>query len=310
MSESYPCARFWRRALPVKPANYHGTFRGVDHGLTEEAYNQALLQHCQELDIRVVGMADHRSVTSIDVARELLAPAGIVVFPGFEIASNDKTHYVCLFAEDTTSQTLERYLGRLQLLAPEDGVRPSRLSSEQLIEAVVDQIGGFIHAAHRTEKCGLSKQRLNHVWQLPKLRAAQIELNVNAGEGSPVYRSLERLSTGQQCTAILHLLPLDNRDPLVMDQQRTISTTPSSPSASCVSFARPRRGGSSLSPRTTPTFPCLATPSGLACSQQRMPTAGADAQGSIDVLAIRDSVATIPEGARAAFMRRKARYEL
>jgi hypothetical protein len=26
---------------------------------------------------------------------------GTIVFPGFEIAANDKTHFVCLFEEDT-----------------------------------------------------------------------------------------------------------------------------------------------------------------------------------------------------------------
>ncbi len=190
MTKSYPYARFWRCALQVNPAGYHATYRGADHGLTEEVYNRALLEECQQLDIRVVGMADHGSVTSIDAARKVLAPAGIVVFPGFEIASNDKTHFVCLFPEDTTSQTLERYLGSLQLLGPEDGVRPSRLSSEQLIDTVVDQLGGFIYAAHCTEERGLLKQRMNHVWQISKLRAAQIPGSIEdlKGQDDDFYR--------------------------------------------------------------------------------------------------------------------------
>ena len=44
-----------------------------------------------------------------------------------------------------------------------------------------------------------------------------IELNISRS-GSERFQPLERLSTGQQCTAILHLLLLDNRDPLIMDQ--------------------------------------------------------------------------------------------
>lgn len=183
MSENYPYARFWRCALQVNPAGYLAAYRGADHGLTEATYNQALLAQCQALGIRVVGMADHGSVASIDAARKVLGPAGVVVFPGFEIAANDKTHFVCLFAEDTASQQLERYLGHLQLLDPEDGVRPSRLSSEQLIDAVVDQLGGFIYAAHCTEDKGLLKQRLSHVWQHAKLRAAQIPGSVEDLKG-------------------------------------------------------------------------------------------------------------------------------
>ena len=113
MSDQYTYARFWRCALQVNPVGYNGTYRGADHGLDEGGYNQALLQKCLELGIKVVGLADHGSVASVDALRQVLQPHGIVVFPGFEIASNDKTHYVCLFSEETTGQQLERYLGNL-----------------------------------------------------------------------------------------------------------------------------------------------------------------------------------------------------
>lgn len=173
MQDQYTYAKFWRCALQVNPVSYNGSHRGTDHRLDEGGYNQALLQKCLELDIKVVGLADHGNVASVDALRQALQPHGIVVFPGFEIASNDKTHYVCLFSEETTGQQLERYLGNLDLLNPADGVHPSRLSSEQLIEKV-DQIGGFIYAAHCTQAKGLLKSRLNHVWKHPKLQAAQI----------------------------------------------------------------------------------------------------------------------------------------
>ena len=118
MSDQYTYARFWRCALQVNPVGYNGTYRGADHGLDEGGYNQALLQKCLELDIKVVGLADHGSVASVDALRQVLQPHGIVVFPGFEIASNDKTHYVCLFPEDTTVQQLDRYLGNLKRIRP------------------------------------------------------------------------------------------------------------------------------------------------------------------------------------------------
>ncbi|WP_372168530.1 TrlF family AAA-like ATPase [Xanthomonas axonopodis] len=173
MTEQFTHARFWRCALQVNPVGYISTYRGADHGLDEDGYNQALRQKCVDMGIKVVGLADHGRVASVDALRQVLQPHGIVVFPGFEIASNDKTHYVCLFPEETTGQHLERYLGNLDLLDPTDGVRPSRLSSEQLIEKV-DQLGGFIYAAHCTSDSGLLKNRFNHVWKLSKLRAAQI----------------------------------------------------------------------------------------------------------------------------------------
>lgn len=191
MSDQYTYAKFWRCALQVNPVGYNGAYRGADHGLDEAGYNQALLQKCLELGITVVGLADHGSVASVDALRQVLQPHGIVVFPGFEIASNDKTHYVCLFSEETTGQQLERYLGNLDLLDPADGVRPSRLSSEQLIEKV-DQLGGFIYAAHCTLDSGLLKNRLNHVWKLPKLRSAQIPGPIDdlAGVEGDFYRKV------------------------------------------------------------------------------------------------------------------------
>ena len=46
----------------------------------------------------------------------------------------------------------------------------------------------------------------------------RVSLELNVSLTGERYRSLDRLSTGQQCTAILHLLLLDNPDPLIMDQ--------------------------------------------------------------------------------------------
>lgn len=188
MDEHFSFARFWRCALQVNPFSYNGAYRGADHKLGEGAYNQALLQKCLEKGIKVVGVADHGSVASVDALRQALQPHGIVVFPGFEIASNDKTHFVCLFSEDTTAQSLERYLGHLDLLDPEERILPSRLSSIQLIEKI-EEMGGFIYAAHCTHDSGLLKNRLNHVWKHPMLRAAQIPYSVEdlAGEESGFY---------------------------------------------------------------------------------------------------------------------------
>ena len=45
-----------------------------------------------------------------------------------------------------------------------------------------------------------------------------IELNVKYSEDEDIFRPINGLSTGQQCTAVLHLLLLDNHDPLILDQ--------------------------------------------------------------------------------------------
>ena len=171
-NHQYTKARFFKCALQVNPAGYI-KYRGQQHTLTEDEYNQQLLNAALEAGIEIVGLADHGSVDGVDKLRTLFASHGIVVFPGFEIASSEKIHFVCLFDENKRSQELERILGSLRLLDPQDGIRPSRLSSEQLIDEVTQQ-GGFIFAAHTTNDDGVLKRRMNHVWQHQGLLAAQI----------------------------------------------------------------------------------------------------------------------------------------
>jgi predicted metal-dependent phosphoesterase TrpH len=86
-------------------------YRGTGHGFEEAYYNQQLLDQCEAHGIKVVGIADHGSVDAVDGLRQFLEPKGIVDFPGFEIASSEKVHLVCLFREGTTRDQLNRYLG-------------------------------------------------------------------------------------------------------------------------------------------------------------------------------------------------------
>jgi len=171
--QSYKKARFFKCALQVNPAGYI-QYRGQQQWLSESDYNQQLLVAALEAGVEVIGLADHGSVEGVDSIRTLFNQHGIVVFPGFEIASSEKIHFVCLFDESKSAQELERILGSLRLLDPQDGVRPSRLSAEQLIDEV-NQQGGFIFAAHCTNDNGLLKiGQMNHVWQHQGLLAAQI----------------------------------------------------------------------------------------------------------------------------------------
>jgi len=179
MSTTYPFAKFWRCALQVNPAGYNRHYRGGEHGLDEAAYNQALLEKCQALNIKVVGIADHGSVDSLDALRAFLEPHGIVVFPGFEISSTEKIHMVCLFPEGTSKDQLNRYLGKLGLTDPEETVWPSRLPCLELARHI-QELGGFWYAAHMTHSNGLVRLDkdgggLVHIWQEYKLvRAGQI----------------------------------------------------------------------------------------------------------------------------------------
>ena len=185
---TYTKARFFKCALQVNSADYI-KHRGQQQTLNEEKYNLHLLNASLESGIEVIGLADHGSVDCMDKLRTLFSDNGIVVFPGFEIASSEKIHFVCLFDESKTTQELERILGRLELLDPLEGVLPTNLTAIQLIDTV-NQLGGFIYAAHSTNDDGVLKRRMNHPWQHKDLLAAQIPGSIEDLKGvkSDFYR--------------------------------------------------------------------------------------------------------------------------
>ncbi len=172
-AQSAPFARFWKCALQVNPEGYSKTYRGRDHGLEGESFLAALLAECQTQEVSLIGIADHGSVADVDAIAAYLAPHGIVVLPGFEICTTEKVHWVCLFPEDTSIEQLNRYLGHLRLLDPEDGIRPSSLGGEELLIQIAS-MGGFCYAAHISNERGLLRTKANHLWKNPLLVAAQI----------------------------------------------------------------------------------------------------------------------------------------
>ena len=141
--------------------------------------------------------------------------------------------------------------------------------------------------------------------------SVKIELNVNTDKGPPAYRSLERLSTGQQCTAILHLLLLDNRDPLVMDQPEDNLDNAFIAERIVRELRKAKTQRQFIFATHNANIPVFGDAEwiGVFTQKDAHGSLGADAQGSIDVPAIRDSVAIILEGGRDAFMQRKAKYE-
>ena len=136
-----------------------------------------------------------------------------------------------------------------------------------------------------------------------------IELNVSHS-GPERFRALEGLSTGQQCTAILHLLLLDNRDPLIMDQPEDNLDN---------AFIAERIVRELLSAKTERQF-LFATHNanipvfgdaewiGVCTSTGDRAEMPPHMQGSIDVPEIRDHVAGILEGGKEAFTQRREMY--
>ena len=190
MVKEYTKAQFWKCALQVNSYSYI-KYRGRNHGLSEAEYNTQLLRICLEENIKIIGIADHGTVEGVDAIRNVMNPEGILVFPGFEISSSEKIHFVCLFSEDTSTTGLNRYLGSLELLEPEQGIRPSTLSAEQIFKKI-EEIDGFIYAAHCTGDNGLLKERKNHIWKNPLLKSVQIPGTIEnlKGTADDFYRKV------------------------------------------------------------------------------------------------------------------------
>jgi len=138
-----------------------------------------------------------------------------------------------------------------------------------------------------------------------------IELNVAPGEESPLFKALDKLSTGQQCTAILHLLLLDNRDPLVMDQPEDNLDNAFIAERIVRELRQAKTQRQFIFATHNANIPVFGDAEwiGVFTATDAHGSLGPEAQGSIDVPAIRDSVARILEGGRDAFMQRKAKYE-
>lgn len=112
--QSYKKARFFKCALQVNPADYI-KYRGQQQRSAEDEYNQQLVNAAREAGIDIIGLADHGSVNGFEKIKDLCHQHGIVVFPGFEVASSEKIHFVCLFDESASSDLITMHLGDLDV---------------------------------------------------------------------------------------------------------------------------------------------------------------------------------------------------
>ena len=155
----------------------------------------------------------------------------------------------------------------------------------------------------------LNESQIHELESIDIQDEVSIELNVSHS-GPERFRALEGLSTGQQCTAILHLLLLDNRDPLIMDQPEDNLDN---------AFIAERIVRELLSAKTERQF-LFATHNanipvfgdaewiGVCTSTGERAEMPPHMQGSIDVPEIRDHVAGILEGGKEAFTQRREMY--
>lgn len=104
-------ARFYKAALQVNPFEYLGRHNKPTTFTDEESYNSAIVEACQINGIEVIAITDHYRSRTGEGLRKAATEAGIRVFPGFEAATKDGVHILCLFPPETDLASLERYIG-------------------------------------------------------------------------------------------------------------------------------------------------------------------------------------------------------
>ena len=179
-------AAFYKCAFQVNPYHYGRTYRGEAAAGDEASYAEALTDKAVELGIEVLAVADHNHVGGLRPIRAAASERGLTVFPGFELASAEGIHVLCLYPPATTEDQLNRFLGAFGVTAPEPSSRPCEKPFSEVLEMVGRQRGIPI-AAHVTTDSGLFKvlhgQPRIRAWRDENLRAIQIPGSI---EGLPL----------------------------------------------------------------------------------------------------------------------------
>ncbi|MEK7727279.1 MAG: TrlF family AAA-like ATPase [candidate division KSB1 bacterium] len=160
-------ARYYRCALQINTP-VQGRFKGFDskHPRHSPAYKRdyglALAQKCKKVGIDVIGICDHNTVDYIDAVHKELTQEGIQVFPGFEVASTEGLHLLCLFDPRTTAEEVDHVITELRLPPKERWVtsvggvpKQSPLSFPEIIEHIQRRRRGICIAAHIDRENGL-----------------------------------------------------------------------------------------------------------------------------------------------------------
>lgn len=172
-----PGAVFYRCALQVNPHHYAGTYRGQGNDGDAVQHARDIVEKAVELGISVLAITDHNDVAAVPHFRAAAEGRGVHVFPGFELASSEGVHVLCVYPPSATQDQLGRFLGEFGIRNPGSSSDLSAMSLVDLLAKVKDQ-GGVTVAAHVTNDGGLfrvlSGQARIRAWQCDDLLAIQI----------------------------------------------------------------------------------------------------------------------------------------
>lgn len=134
-----------------------------------------------------------------------------------------------------------------------------------------------------------------------------IELFVNGQ-----YKKLDRLSKGQQCTAILHVLLLDNRDPLIIDQPEDNLDNAFISDSLIASLRENKIKRQYIFATHNANIPVFGDAE-LIIAMEEIDNHGQIADGgigSIDNTNVKEKVISILEGGKEAFRMRREKYNI
>ncbi len=169
-------ARFYRCALQVNPFAYHGRHARQSTFQNEADYNAAIIAACRANSIEAIAVTDHYRVSDSWSLIKAARAEDIFVFGGFEAASSDGVHFLCLYDPDKDN-SLERFIGEFGV---RDHAALSPLGDKnclELLKCVHDQ-GGIAIAAHVAADNGLlttlEGQPRVKAWKSPDLYACAL----------------------------------------------------------------------------------------------------------------------------------------
>ena len=170
-------ARFFKCALQVNPHHYAKTFRGKEIDGSPEDYARVIIEKAEDLDVSVLAITDHNSVTDVRMFRDASRGRSVTILPGFELTSSDGIHVLCIYPPDIAEERLERFLGEFGIRKTEPSSDPSGDAFDVILKKVREQ-GGISIAAHVTTAHGLFSvlegQARIRAWQTHDLLAIQI----------------------------------------------------------------------------------------------------------------------------------------
>ncbi|MGA8764416.1 MAG: hypothetical protein WB562_16230 [Candidatus Sulfotelmatobacter sp.] len=172
---------------------------------------------------------------------------------------------------------------------------------------------------NRFKKAGMQKQVADG---LATLQPAQIrtleelelpermELLLNVTRDGENYREVGKLSTGQQCTAILHLLLLDNPDPLIIDQPEDNLDNAFIADHIVNELRASKTKRQFLFATHNANIPVFGDAEWIGVLHEEDGRAKLQASGSIDAPDVKELAANILEGGKEAFTHRREKYGL